>query len=113
MSNREIADKIGCDKRTVGAVLAKYNIKQEDVELFKENRADIYAGVIQKIVTSIDSKVVENASLRDRATAVGILQDKERLERGQSTANVANLHSIASRAIKALNKAGDSPSATD
>jgi len=107
----DIANKVGTSHQTVQRVLEKYAINQQDLEDFKVNRADIYAGVIGKIVASIDSTVIQNASLRDRATAAGILQDKERLERGQSTQNVASLHSIADRAIKAASNQ-ETPSET-
>lgn len=111
ISNREVARNLGVNQHTVAEVLAKYRIKKKDLDVFKENRADVYAGTIQRIVASIDASCIENASLRDRATAAGILQDKERLERGQSTANVANLHSIAERAIRSISSTVNPPAA--
>lgn len=102
MSNREIADKIGCDKRTVGAVLAKYGIKQDEVQEYRENRADIFAGKQKEILHALTLEKLQNASVKDLTIAFGTIYDKERLESGMSTHNVANLHSIADRAIKTV-----------
>lgn len=106
-SIRQIAAETGISRTTAADVLSKYGIKKNELDEFKDNRADIYAGTIARIVNSIDDETIKNASLRDRATAAGILQDKERLERGQSTTNVASLHSIAERAIKAVSIVND------
>ena len=43
----------------------------------------------ERILHSVDLDAINSASLMQRAATFGILYDKERLERGQSTANVA------------------------
>jgi hypothetical protein len=44
------------------------------------------------ILSSIDLKSIQKASMAARVLAFSILYDKERLERDLSTANVATLH---------------------
>ena len=60
----------------------------QDTEEYKDKRADILAHTQLKLITQIDSKRLKKAQLRDLVVSAGILYDKERLERGQSTTNV-------------------------
>jgi len=108
MSNREIAGELGCDKRTVAAVLSKYGIKQDELEEYRDNQADILLGLQHRISKSIDDECIQKAPLQSRTLALGILYDKYRLQTNQSTQNVASLHSIADRAIKAVSAANPS-----
>lgn len=98
LSNREIADKLGCDRRTVGAVLAKYGIKQDELDAYKENQADILLGLQQRIGKSITDEDIQKAPLLSRTTALGILFDKFRMHTGQSTVNMASIISVAMKA---------------
>lgn len=92
MSEREIADTVGCDKRTVAAVLHKYGINQSELGEYKANRADIFAGVQERIVRSLqDEPDLKKVPYRDRVIALGVIGDKERLERGESTSNMAGI----------------------
>jgi hypothetical protein len=63
----------------------------QDTEIYKRNRANIFAEIQRKIVTTIDDDCIKDASLLQRITAAGIVYDKERLETGQSTGNIAVL----------------------
>lgn len=101
-SQREVAEIVGCSKTTVVEVLAKYGIRHNEVEEFKTNRADILAGKTQELIQALDADKIKTMPGRDLLVGIGILTDKERLERGQSTANVASLHSIADRAIRSV-----------
>jgi len=89
MSNREIADKVGCDRRTVGAVLAKYGINKDELEEYRDNQADILLGIQKNISVSITEADIKSASFRDRMVGMGIAIDKYRLITGQSTANIS------------------------
>ena len=53
------------------------------------------AGLQEKVLASITASDLEKASLRDKVISVGVLFDKERLERGQSTVNLASIYSQA------------------
>jgi len=64
----------------------------ESTEVFKSKRADILARLQERILTTIDDKDIQKAPLGSRVLAVAQMYDKERLERGQSTSNIASIH---------------------
>jgi hypothetical protein len=76
----------------------------EDRAVFKEHKAEILETVQMRLVKSMDDKIVDKMSGKDRIIGIGILHDKIRLERDQSTAN----HSVQvlSRAIRDAVKNG-------
>lgn len=90
-TNSAIAVQVGCDKETVRQTLNKYRIKVNDLEKFKAHRADILAGTVQRIVSTLKDSDIKKAPFRDRVIAIGVLTDKERLERGESTSNLAGI----------------------
>ena len=47
------------------------------------------------VLASFVASDLEKASLRDKVISAGVLFDKERLERGQSTVNLASIYSQA------------------
>jgi hypothetical protein len=71
-----------------------YKIKRGRVEAYKANRGDILAGIQERIIHTLTDADIKKASMLQRVTAAGILYDKERLERGQSTSNQASVESI-------------------
>ena len=84
----EIAESVNCSKAHVTQTLQRYGIEPNIVESFKNHRADILTGIQEKILNSVnmkDIKVESAKELRDTLTGFGILFDKERLERGQTT----------------------------
>jgi hypothetical protein len=58
-------------------------------DYYKVNRADILAGLQVKMLTQVDPHRLKKLSARDAIISAGVLYDKERLERGQSTANIS------------------------
>ncbi len=58
-------------------------------EIFKENRADVFAEFQRKSLSHCTPSKFKKAGLRDLVVGTGILYDKERLERGLSTENVS------------------------
>lgn len=91
LTHQELADTQGLARSTVTKVLLRYGIEKEKLDEFKTNRADIMAGLQEKILQSITTGDLEKASLQQRMMAFGILYDKERLETGKSTTNVNSL----------------------
>jgi hypothetical protein len=85
-------DQIGAltnvDRSTVSRLLADYRIVKDNVDFYKENRADIFAGIQQKILTGITDAELQKAPVQVKMMALGVIYDKERLERGQSTENI-------------------------
>lgn len=96
-TNTEVAESVGCDKALVTEVLARYGINKNECQSFKKHRADILAGLQEKLLSKLnacDVPIEKAKDVRDMATAMGIVYDKERLENNLSTANVANAHSV-------------------
>ena len=96
LSQRELAKELGVSRNTVAKALAKVSDYKEEIDLFRKQRGDILDEKQALILRAIDSKKVGEAKLRDLAVAAGILFDKNRLERGLSTNNVASWCSIVS-----------------
>ncbi len=84
----DIARIHGCASSSVYDAIRRYGIDITALRTFKGRRADTLAH-IQMLVTNAMPGKVEQTSLRDLATTFNILHNAERLERGQSTANVA------------------------
>ncbi len=89
LSTRQIAKILGCDHSNIVRRLNAYKAELQGIEPFKRNRADIFALVQAKIINNITDNDIAKASLLQKATSVAVLYDKERLERGQSTENIA------------------------
>lgn len=89
---QELAKAYGCSAQNVHQRLSPYIKRRKEVQQFKENRADLLADIQEKILSSIDDKLIKKAQLLQRVDAAGKLYDKERLERGQSTENIVSIH---------------------
>lgn len=87
---RKIAKLVGMPKSTVHDYITRHNIpSQKALEAFKATRPDRFATIQRDIAESIGQDDYKKASLVQKTTAIATLYDKERLERGQSTKNVA------------------------
>jgi DNA-binding transcriptional regulator YhcF (GntR family) len=98
LSQRELAKELGVSRNTVKKALDKVSDFKEEIELFRKQRGDILDEKQALILRAINSKKVSEAKLRDLAVAAGILFDKNRLERGLSTNNIASWLSIVAEA---------------
>jgi len=93
LSLPEIGGILGISKQAVHQRLQPYAEELENLEDYKEHRADILALKGRQILKNIDNDRLEKASAYQLAGMYGILYDKERLERGESTHNIASIHS--------------------
>lgn len=91
LSTRQIAKICNTDHSYVVQLQQRYNITKDITEQFKNHRADIFAGYQDKLLSSVTDTDIKKASLMQRMASVGILYDKERLERGLSTGNFVNI----------------------
>ena len=82
---RQLAKYTQSSVSTVHEVLQRYGITRNYIEEFKTNRADIFAGLQSRLISSISEQDIQKAPLGSRILAAAQLYDKERLERGQST----------------------------
>ena len=101
MSIRKIAEVAGVAKSTAQQYLTKYGINKHDLDMFVDNRIDIVRSKQQMILDALTPAVVSKAPMRDLAVAYGILLDKDRLESGQSTSNVASWTAVIQRSQSA------------
>ena len=60
-----------------------------DLEAFKKNRADILSGKQLELLKSLTEDDIKKASPYQKVGMFSLLYDKERLERGESTSNIA------------------------
>lgn len=89
LSYEDIGKHFGVSKMAVCKRLKdRLPDKRVDLEAFKRNRADLLASKQKLILDSMTQEQIEKIPPQSRPTAFGILYDKERLERGQSTQNV-------------------------
>jgi hypothetical protein len=89
LTTREIGAIADCTHVNVIETLRRYHVNQQHLKTYKSNRADIIAGMQSRLLASVTDADIKKAPLGSRIMAAGILYDKERLERGQSTANVS------------------------
>jgi len=89
LTYKDIAIYLGVSKQAVHQRLK--GIMPEDVDLqpYKNHRADILAAKQAELLKSLTPKDIKDSSPYQKVGMFGILYDKERLERGESTQNVA------------------------
>src|SRR5210317_1888292 len=89
LNQAQAAKVLGCHKSNIS-----YHLKQLDytpgyLKSYKENRADVLAALQLQILKNLTSDKFQKASAYQLTGMYSILYDKERLERGQSTENIA------------------------
>jgi len=90
----QTAKRLGCDKSNISDHLRRNNITPGYLQNFKQNRANYLALKQAEILKSISCEDIKKASLVQKTKALGTLYDKERMERGQSTMNIAHAITI-------------------
>lgn len=96
LSLDQIAKITGCCKQNVHQRLESvgFGYSRERIGNFKESRADIFAFIQSKLLNSLDDAEIKKLNPYQRIIGTGILYDKERLERGQSTEIIDVTHTI-------------------
>jgi len=89
LTYKEIGAIIGVSEQAIYQRLSIFRTSVDNLDSVKANRADTYAVVGDAVLNSVTAGDIKSASLLQRVTAVGILFDKERLERGQSSINIS------------------------
>jgi len=102
LTNEQIGQIVGCTDSAVQYHLTKFrNLTQagSDAAKYREMRTDILSGLQAGLLAHVANNLVDE-SKRDKISPYqavgmfGILYDKERLETGKSSSNVAILSSI-------------------
>lgn len=96
LSVRHLGKLVGISGQAVSSMFMRHGIDWDSgvpaaIEDFKAHRADILAYKQIQTLAALTPAKMQKASARDLAIVAGTLYDKERLERGQSTVNVAAL----------------------
>ena len=89
MSLSEIGQIVGRHKSNVMRCLREHEIDTKRVDSFRRMRADLLSSAQSEMLDNINPEKMEKASLKDLSIAFSILYDKERLETGKSTQNLA------------------------
>ena len=118
-STYEIANTQGVNHSSVHRFLANYQIEKKQTETYKVDRANLlsYTGSkFHSLVTRIADELQRDADngvlaalgpeakgklARDLSVVQGVVFDKERLERGESTSNVSMIAKIMAPAMDA------------
>ncbi len=93
LTDQEIADILHCDRSNITRRRNDAGLYIERVERFKANRADIFAAKQNELLNELTPAKLKKIHPRDAVVSAGILYDKERLERGQST-EIVNVHAL-------------------
>ena len=88
LNNAQIAKIQGCSTTNITMVLQRYGGVLQETEDFKNHRADIFANLQHRLISSITPDDIKKTPTGSRILAVAQLYDKERLERGLSTQNI-------------------------
>ena len=83
-SAEEIAKTANVSTQAVYQTLERHGIRFKRLESYKNHRADILAGIQTKILKHIDEDRLKKASAFQLVGSLGLLYDKERIERGLS-----------------------------
>lgn len=122
---KDIGAVVGVDQSTIWRFLDRMKVEAGHIKRYTENRADVLArmggrvaGLIEGVSDALQSDI-ENGMLasckteakagilRDLSVVKGVLFDKERLERGQSTQNVSLIGKMMGAALDSAHKAHD------
>jgi len=101
LSDAEIGKILGCSTRNVGKRLEKIRGEWDTLPYYKKYRADILTQKQREIVSAITPSKIKGAKLSELTKSHKELYESERLERGQSTANI---HTYAETVQRRLEK---------
>lgn len=85
MSQVEIADKFQVSRTAISNLIARTKANNEQIEEYRANKAQIFEGIQVDLLSAVSADDPKTA--QQLVTSAAILEDKIRLERGQSTVN--------------------------
>ena len=89
LSHAQIGTLLDCSRQNVDYLVKQYGEGLALVESYKKNRGDLLASKQCQLLTALTPEKIDKMAGRDLVVSLGILQDKERLEKNQSTTNVS------------------------
>ena len=102
LSCSQIATLLKCNPSNITRRLKTIDEAIETTNHYRSNRGFLLSLEQNRIRHSITNADLKRAGLRDKVISIGVLFDKERLEEGKSTENIASIHS----AIEAIQSKG-------
>jgi len=87
-TTKQVAEQMGVTTRAIEFCCKRHGFSLKTLEGFKAHKADLLAWKQQQIVSAMTPEKIKESSLRDQASTFNVLQNAERLERGQATSNV-------------------------
>ncbi len=94
LTTEQIGKLAGCGHSNVVQTLKRYGIEKQATDDYIQNRAQVFAGLQERILNSVTDEDIKKTPAIQKITAASILYDKERLERGQSTDNIGVIGKI-------------------
>jgi len=85
MSQQEIADIYQVSRQSVSALLARVEANKDITAKYRESKAEVLETIQTELLSSVRADNPKEA--QSLVTSAAILEDKIRLERGQSTVN--------------------------
>jgi hypothetical protein len=94
-SDKQIGEMVGLARETVTRKIASYKEMKSKANDFAARRVDALVNVQRLCIDSITLDEIKSLKVPQRIWVMGVLYDKERLEKGKSTANIAiNISSL-------------------
>ena len=90
LSSPAIGKLLGCTPANIRARLKKYDISMKGIAEYRKNRPERYTKLHRDLMEEISPERISDMDTRDIIRAVKTVQEAERLERGESTANIAH-----------------------
>jgi predicted transcriptional regulator len=84
LTQEEAAQLTNCTHGRISQIISEAKSNQ-DVILFSQNKDKVFEGVQASIIKNINDEDIKKANLQQKIWAVGVLQDKVQVLRGQAT----------------------------
>ena len=89
LNQTQAAKVLGCDRSNISKRLKALDYTPGYLKTFKDNRADVLAAFQAEIAKHITPDKLQKSSAYQLAGMMSLFHNQERLERGQSTENIA------------------------
>ena len=89
LNQSQTAKVLGCTRPNISNRLKQLDYTPGYLKSFKDNRADVLSALQAQIVKHITPEKLQKASAYQLTGMMSLLHNQERLERGQSTENIA------------------------
>ena len=87
LSYRQISDIVECSPQLVHKIFKKA-CPDKSLKEYRDNKDSVLEELQADILYSVEDTDIKGSSMKDRIVSMGILEDKIRLIRGESTQNV-------------------------